>query len=130
MHNCTITVASDLATSNGTTKTYLGRPWKQYSRTVHMQSFMDNLIDPAGWTPRYGDFALDTHYYAEFDNLGPGSNTTNRVTWPGYYGLTNATDVDLFTVSTLIVGDFWLLQTGIPYDGGLLNIAPELQIMC
>ena len=49
IHNCSISAASDLATSNGTTKTYLGRPWKQYSRTVYMQSFMDSLIDPAGW---------------------------------------------------------------------------------
>ncbi|KAI4349934.1 hypothetical protein L6164_010475 [Bauhinia variegata] len=53
IHNCAITAASGLAASNGTAETYLGRPWKQYSRTVYLQSFMDSLIDPAPlpWTP-------------------------------------------------------------------------------
>ncbi|KAI4301746.1 hypothetical protein L6164_034993 [Bauhinia variegata] len=119
IHNCTITAASDLAASNGTTKTYLGRPWKQYSRTVYMQSFMDSLIDPAGWREWSGSFALDTLYYAEFDNWGPGSNTSNRVTWPGYHVI-NATDAINFTVSNFIQGDAWLPATGVLYDGGLL----------
>ncbi|KAK7337725.1 hypothetical protein VNO77_18311 [Canavalia gladiata] len=119
IHNCSITAASDLATSNGTTKTYLGRPWKQYSRTVYMQSFMDGFIDPAGWTPWSGDFALDTLYYAEFDNQGPGSNTSNRVTWPGYHVI-NATDAVNFTVANFILGTFWLPPTGVPFYADLL----------
>ncbi|XP_020213112.1 pectinesterase [Cajanus cajan] len=119
IHNCSITAASDLATSNGTTKTYLGRPWKQFSRTVYMQSFMDSLIDPAGWVAWSGDFALDTLYYAEFDNSGPGSNTTDRVTWPGYH-LINATDAVNFTVANFILGAAWLPATGVPFLPHLL----------
>ncbi|XP_061371939.1 pectinesterase-like [Gastrolobium bilobum] len=119
IHNCNITAASDLATSNGTTKTYLGRPWKQYSTTVYMQSFMDSFIDPSGWTEWSGDFALDTLYYAEFDNQGPGSNTSNRVTWLGYHVI-NATDAVNFTVSLYIQGDAWLPATGVPYYADLL----------
>ncbi|KAK7258951.1 hypothetical protein RIF29_24544 [Crotalaria pallida] len=119
IHNCTITAASDLAASNGTTKTYLGRPWKQYSRTVYMQNFMDSLIDPKGWKEWSGDFALDTLYYAEFDNQGPGSDTSNRVTWIGYHVI-NDTDAIDFTVSNFIFGDAWLPITGVPYSGGLL----------
>ncbi|KAL2954365.1 hypothetical protein AAZX31_19G217400 [Glycine max] len=120
IHNCSITAASDLATSNGTTKTYLGRPWKQYSRTLYMQSFMDDvLIDPEGWKAWSGDFALDTLYYAEFDNQGPGSNTSNRVTWPGYHVI-NATDAVNFTVANFIIGDAWLPATGVPYYADLL----------
>ncbi|XP_027349530.1 pectinesterase-like [Abrus precatorius] len=119
IHNCTITAASDLATSNGTTKTYLGRPWKQYSRTIYMQSFMDSLIDPAGWVAWSGDFALDTLYYAEFDNQGPGSNTSNRVTWLGYHVI-NATDAVNFTVANFILGDVWLPATGVPFYADLL----------
>ncbi|XVF06011.1 hypothetical protein REPUB_Repub06bG0011300 [Reevesia pubescens] len=67
VHNCVIKPADNLASSNGTmtTKTYLGRPWKEYSITVYMQSFMDNLIEPS-----------------EYDNKGPGSNTDSRVQWP------------------------------------------------
>ncbi|XP_039154795.1 probable pectinesterase/pectinesterase inhibitor 20 [Eucalyptus grandis] len=119
IHNCTIRAADDLASSNTSVQTYLGRPWKQYSRTVYMQSFMDSLINPAGWQIWSGDFALSTLYYAEYNNTGPGSNTTNRVTWPGYHVI-NATDAANFTVSSFLLGDAWLPQTGVPYTGGLI----------
>ncbi|KAL8548743.1 hypothetical protein ACS0TY_007850 [Phlomoides rotata] len=85
IQNCSIRAADDLAQSNSTIQTYLGRPWKEYSRTVYMQSFLDGLINPAGWREWSGDFALNTSYYAEFGNSGPGSNTTRRVTWPGFH---------------------------------------------
>ncbi|GLT79027.1 hypothetical protein SLA2020_505380 [Shorea laevis] len=111
IQNCTI----DL----GTTKTYLGRPWKEYSRTVFMQSFMDSLIDPSGWHEWSGDDYLTTLYYAEFDNRGPGSDTSNRVTWPGYHVI-DATDAVNFAVSIFIQGDSWLPATGVPFDAGLL----------
>ncbi|KAJ0112470.1 hypothetical protein Patl1_00971 [Pistacia atlantica] len=119
IHNCTIRAADDLASSNQTVNTYLGRPWKEYSRTVYMQSCMESLINPAGWQIWSGDFALSTLYYAEYNNTGPGSDTTNRVTWPGYHVI-NATNAANFTVSTFLVGDAWLPQTGVPYTGGLL----------
>ncbi|KAK9282428.1 hypothetical protein L1049_005345 [Liquidambar formosana] len=119
IHNCTIKAADDLASSNGTTQTFLGRPWKQYSRTVYMQSFMGSLINPAGWDRWSGDFALNTSYYAEYNNTGPGSNTTNRVTWLGYHVI-NATNATNFTVSNFLLGDIWLPQTGVPYTGGLV----------
>ncbi|XP_010260073.1 PREDICTED: pectinesterase-like [Nelumbo nucifera] len=119
IQNCNIRAASDLASSSGTTKTYLGRPWKQYSRTVYMQSFIDSLIDPAGWMAWSGDFALTTLYYAEYNNTGPGSGTTDRVTWPGYH-LINATDAANFTVSNFLLGDNWIPTTKVPYTSGLL----------
>ncbi|GAB4835783.1 hypothetical protein Ancab_000699 [Ancistrocladus abbreviatus] len=119
VHNCSITAAPDLASSNYTVQTYLGRPWKNYSTTVYMQSFMNSLIDPAGWHEWSGTFALDTLYYGEYNNTGPGSNTANRVTWTGYH-IMNRTNAENFTVTNFIVGDYWLPQTGIPYTGGLL----------
>ncbi|KAA3475086.1 putative pectinesterase/pectinesterase inhibitor 7 [Gossypium australe] len=119
IHNCNIMAADDLASSNTSFKTYLGRPWKEYSRTVYMQSFMDNLIDPAGWREWDGDFALSTLYYAEYDNNGLGSNTSNRVTWPGYHVI-NATDAINFTVSSFLLGDDWLPDTGVPYNATLI----------
>lgn len=121
IHNCTIIAADDLASSNGTTQTYLGRPWKEYSRTVYMQTSMGSLVNAAGWMAWNGDFALSTLYYAEYNNTGPGSNTTNRVTWPGYRVI-NATDVAVgnFTVANFLLGDNWLPPTGVPYSGGLI----------
>ena len=118
IQNCNIRAADDLASSNGGTQTYLGRPWKLYSRTVYLQSFMDSLINPVGWREWSGNFALDTLYYAEFSNTGPGSNTSGRVTWPGYH-IINATEAADFTVSNFISGDSWLPQTGVPYSSGL-----------
>ncbi|KAK9983726.1 hypothetical protein SO802_033251 [Lithocarpus litseifolius] len=102
------------------TITAQGRPWKAYCLTVFMQSFMDSFINPAGWHDWNGTFGLSTLYYAEYNNRGAGSNTTNRVTWPGYHVISNATTAANFTVSKFILGDYWLPQTGVPYTGGLI----------
>ncbi|KAL8499528.1 hypothetical protein ACS0TY_022463 [Phlomoides rotata] len=44
-------------------KNFLGRPWKEYSRTVFIGSTLETLIIPEGWMPWSGDFALNTLYY-------------------------------------------------------------------
>ncbi|PIA52275.1 hypothetical protein AQUCO_01000267v1 [Aquilegia coerulea] len=119
IQNCNIRASEALASSNDTTQTYLGRPWKEYSRVVYMQSFMDSLIVPPGWDIWSGDFALATLFYAEYNNKGPGSDTTNRVTWPGYHVIDTIAATN-FTVSNFIAGDAWLPQTGVPYTGGLI----------
>ncbi|XP_027114738.1 pectinesterase-like [Coffea arabica] len=120
IQDCNILAASDLALSNATVNTYLGRPWKNYSTTVVMESVMDKLINPAGWAPWSGDFALSTLYYAEYNNTGLGSNTAKRVTWPGYHVITKSSHVSNFTVSNFISGDSWLPATGVPFLGGFL----------
>ncbi|KAE8672229.1 Pectinesterase [Hibiscus syriacus] len=74
IHDCNIMAADGLAPSNTIFRTYLGRLWKEYSRTVYMQNIMGSLVDPAGWRAWDGDFALNTSYYAEYKNSGPGSN--------------------------------------------------------
>lgn len=119
IHNCSIIAAPDLVSSNVTTKTFLGRPWKEYSRTVYMQNFIDESIDPSGWNEWAGDFAIGTLYYAEYNNTGPGSNASSRVTWGGLH-MINATDALNFTVSNFIMGNEWLPATGVPFIGGLL----------
>lgn len=83
-----------------------------------MQSFLDDLIDPAGWLEWSGDFALSTLYYGEYMNRGPGSNTTNRVKWPGYRVL-NTTEASQFTVQNFIQGNVWLSTTPVPFVSGL-----------
>ncbi|CAA6662031.1 unnamed protein product [Spirodela intermedia] len=118
IQGCRILAAPDLAKSGSNAKTYLGRPWKLYSRTIVMQSFLDQLINPAGWLPWDGDFALSTLFYAEFRNTGPGAGTTGRVKWPGLRVI-NATDALNFTVANFIVGDKWLPTTGVSYLSGL-----------
>lgn len=77
------------------------------------------FIDGKGWIEWMSDFALKTLYYAEFKNTGPGSETVNRVKWPGYHVI-NETEAVWFTVSNFIVGDSWLPNMGVPYAGGLM----------
>ncbi|GMH22391.1 hypothetical protein Nepgr_024234 [Nepenthes gracilis] len=118
IQNCNVTAASDLVGKSGV-KTYLGRPWKEYSRTVFLTTFLDSLIMPAGWLPWDGDFALDTLYYGEYMNTGPGSSTANRVKWKGYHVIKSAADASKFTVENLIAGGSWLPATNVPFDSGV-----------
>ncbi|GAB4847732.1 Probable pectinesterase/pectinesterase inhibitor 51 [Ancistrocladus abbreviatus] len=62
-------------------KNYLGRPWKEYSRTVFINCTLEALINPDGWLPWDGDFALSTLYYGEYGNTGAGSDLSRRVPW-------------------------------------------------
>ncbi|KAH7574495.1 hypothetical protein JRO89_XS03G0303100 [Xanthoceras sorbifolium] len=118
IQNCSILATDDLHTNSSSFKNYLGRPWREYSRTVFLESYIDHFIDPTGWTEWSGDQGLDTLYYGEYNNYGPGSGTENRVTWPGYQVM----DYDAaynFTVSEFITGEEWLDSTAFPYDDGI-----------
>ncbi|KAK8597613.1 hypothetical protein V6N13_095014 [Hibiscus sabdariffa] len=117
---CNITADTDLSPNVNTTPTYLGRPWKPYSRTVIMQSYMGNAIRPQGWLEWNQDFALDTLYYAEFMNFGPGAGVGDRVQWPGYHALNNSAQAGSFTVAQFIEGNLWLPSTGVKYTAGLV----------
>ncbi|CAL4900281.1 unnamed protein product [Urochloa decumbens] len=122
IQGCALLPAPELAANTAfSTLTYLGRPWKNFSRTVVMESFVGGLVDPSGWMPWSGDFALDTLYYAEYNNTGPGADTSRRVTWPGYHVLGDASDAGNFTVTSMVLGDNWLPQTGVPFTTGLLS---------
>lgn len=115
IHKCRITGASDL----GGTPVYLGRPWQKYSRTVVMESYLDRSIAPAGWLEWSGRFALDTLYYGEYGNTGPGAGTSRRVKWSGVHTSLSTADATRFTVGNFILGDSWLGRTGVSYTSGL-----------
>ncbi|PON47276.1 Pectinesterase inhibitor domain containing protein [Parasponia andersonii] len=119
IHNCQVTAASDLKSAQSSVKTYLGRPWKEYSRTVFMKTYLDSLINPAGWLEWSGNFALKTLYYGEYANTGPGSSTTNRVKWAGYRVITSSSEASKFTVGNFIAGNTWLPNTNVPFTSGL-----------
>ncbi|XP_006828577.2 probable pectinesterase/pectinesterase inhibitor 47 [Amborella trichopoda] len=119
IHNCTIKPSPELDKNSSFNEVYLGRPWKEYSRTVYMQSYIDGFVDPAGWLEWNGSFALDTLYYGEFMNRGPGSNTSRRVQWPGF-DVMDAREAWNFTVLNFTMGDTWLPSSVVPFAGGLL----------
>ncbi|CAN4108732.1 unnamed protein product [Withania somnifera] len=118
IQNCTIQAAPDLARDSNLTLSFLGRPWHNYSRTVIMQSYIGDVITPVGWLEWNGTYGLDTLYYGEFENYGPGANTTMRVQWPGY-SLMNASQAMNFTVYNFTMGDTWLPYTNVPFSQGL-----------
>ncbi|URE22893.1 pectinesterase [Musa troglodytarum] len=99
-------------------RNYLGRPWKAYSRTIVMESTIGDLIQPEGWMPWDGDNFLDTLYYAEYNNRGPGAGTSGRVNWPGYHVIGRA-EAQKYTVDSLIQGSQWIKYSNIRYFGGL-----------
>lgn len=119
VHNSRVTAASDLRAVQGSFKSYLGRPWKQYSRTVFMKCIIDGVIDPAGWLPWSGNFALSTLYYGEYMNTGSGAGTSGRVKWPGYRVIRSPVEAGKFTVGNFLAGNSWIPATGVPFDSGL-----------
>ncbi|KAI3918326.1 hypothetical protein MKX01_041646 [Papaver californicum] len=116
IHGSRVIPDLDLRTVKGLFKSYLGRPWKKYSRTVIFKSDLDGLIDPKGWKEWRGDFALSTLFYGEYMNSGVGASTSNRVNWPGFHVLNRESDVAPFTVSRFIQGETWIPDTGIPFS--------------
>ncbi|KAF3607636.1 hypothetical protein DY000_02051384 [Brassica cretica] len=103
-----------------TQPTYLGRPWKLYSRTVYMNTYMSQLVQPRGWLEWFGNFALDTLWYGEYNNIGPGWRASGRVKWPGYHIMDKRTAMS-FTVGSFIDGRRWLPATGVTFTAGLAN---------
>ncbi|MCL7021525.1 hypothetical protein MKW94_016569 [Papaver nudicaule] len=104
IQNCTIVPSLDLAAEINLVKTYLGRPWRNCSRTVFMETFIEDKL-----------------YYGEFANWGPGSNMSGRIDWQGYHVISNPLDAMNFTVGLFIQGDEWLNSTGVDYTLGLFN---------
>jgi len=119
--NCSITAEPALLAVKDISKSYLARPWKDYSRFILMQSQIDGFIQPEGFLPWMGTFAINTCWYAEFGNRGPGAVTTHRVTWPGIKKLTAESAVD-FTPAKFFEGDSWIPATGVPYEPGMMNL--------
>ncbi|XVF88966.1 hypothetical protein PTKIN_Ptkin19aG0093800 [Pterospermum kingtungense] len=114
---CKILPDESFTADKGKFKSYLGRPWKEYSRTIVMETMIEDLIDPAGWQEWDGKFALDTLYYAEYNNEGPGSKTDARVKWPGRKVITKE-EAMKFTVETFLQGS-WVNATGATVRMGL-----------
>ncbi|KAF3779348.1 Pectinesterase 3 [Nymphaea thermarum] len=121
IQNCQIMPDAELSSVMSRFRSYLGRPLKKYARTVIMESTIGEVIQPRGWTPLDGRFALATLLFAEYENRGPGASTTGRVKWKGHRLITSRTEALQYTASNFIQGRLWLRRTHIPYALGLLN---------
>ena len=56
---------------------YLGRPWGNYSRVTFQDTYLSDVINPAGWST-WGKTDPRTNHvqYEEYHNYGPGSYPT------------------------------------------------------
>ncbi|CAO2206899.1 unnamed protein product [Urochloa humidicola] len=99
-------------------RSYLARPWREFSRTLFMESEIPAFIDKAGYLPWNGEFGLKTLWYAEYANRGPGADTAGRVNWPGYKKVITKEEAAEFTVQKFLHAEPWLKPAGAPVKYG------------
>ncbi|KAI3920685.1 hypothetical protein MKW92_021046 [Papaver armeniacum] len=101
-------------------RTYLGRPWKDFSTTVIMQTEMDAVVEPVGWLPWVSNVEPpNTIFYGEYLNTGPGAGVEKRVNWTGYKPTITPDEAGRFTVDSFIQGKEWLQQANVMFDSSL-----------
>jgi pectinesterase len=62
-------------------KTYLGRPWREFARTIFLRAEMSAAVRPEGWDNWKKPGAEQTTFYAEFGSTGAGATPNSRVSW-------------------------------------------------
>ncbi|PWA43995.1 pectinesterase [Artemisia annua] len=119
IQHCHIMADPKLFPARSQVKSYLGRPLKEYSRTIVMESVVDDFIQPDGWLPWQGTFALDTCFYGEYANVGGGAGTDRRVKWKGFKVIKDRNEAMRYTAGAFVQGNGWLKGTGAPFYLGL-----------
>ena len=85
-NNCRLTAAADV------NRVYLGRPWREYAKTVFLNCEIGTHIVPEGWHNWDRKANETTAFYAEFGNTGPGASLDGRVSWVKRLSEKNAED--------------------------------------
>lgn len=112
IQRCTIS-----ANGNVIAPTYLGRPWKDFSTTVIMETEIGPVVRPIGWMSWVsGVDPPASIVYGEYKNTGPGSDVTQRVKWAGYKPVMSNEDAAKFTVATLLHGGDWIPASGVTHQ--------------
>ncbi|KAJ3353157.1 hypothetical protein HDU83_007137 [Entophlyctis luteolus] len=105
--NCTVVAAATAA--NGTVgNVYLGRPWRPFARVVYMNSYLSDVINPAGWHEWTAGVVPVNASFFEYDNTGAGAwNCEQRVDFS--YEISDSEAAN-FTLSALFSGvTSWIL---------------------
>eukprot|EP00475_Leptophrys_vorax_P004300 TRINITY_DN12563_c0_g1_i3.p1 TRINITY_DN12563_c0_g1~~TRINITY_DN12563_c0_g1_i3.p1 ORF type:complete len:386 (-),score=8.60 TRINITY_DN12563_c0_g1_i3:361-1518(-) len=92
-------------------RVYLGRPWKEYSTMVYINTQLPKAVLPDGWMTWAGETWNGKPILAEWSSTGPGASPT-RASWakPGVV----ATRPNAYTPKVFIEAHLWVAQTGIP----------------
>src|SRR5688572_22455031 len=95
---------STLTSENTSKGIYLARPWRDYGRTVFINTKMDAAIRPEGWH-HWEPHREKTAYFAEYGSTGKGADMNARVAWARKLG---DADVKQFSVEYFLGGrDGW-----------------------
>lgn len=117
--NCSVITRENLTG----VETYLGRPWRNHSHVVFMQSFLSSIVHPSGWVPWNKSVVVEqttlTVLYGEYNNWGPGAKLSQRVKWPGFHVIKDASEARMYTVDSFINGSHWLPKSRVMYKPGL-----------
>lgn len=86
-------------------KTFLGRPWRNYARTVFLRTEMSAVVQPQGWDNWNKPAAEATTFYAESGSTAPGASPTTRARWAKTLSIA---DLAKLTPSAVLAGaDGW-----------------------
>ncbi|KAL3807380.1 hypothetical protein ACJIZ3_000432 [Penstemon smallii] len=102
LQNCNFLADHTLERQKGKFKSYLGRPWKLYSTTIVMESYIGDLISPKG-----------LYFMLNLTMGDQGLGTSDRVTWPGCRVIKRK-EATRFTVDQFLQGETWLTNLGVP----------------
>lgn len=103
---------------------YLGRPWRDYGRTVFLNTEMGEHIRPVGWHHWLPE-REKTAYLAEYRSTGKGANSDARVKWS--HQLTDADAVAFSTENFLKGKDGWNPKTAT--DEWLQKTKPDWKLV-
>lgn len=102
-----ITYTSSYGSTMG--KTYLGRPYSQYSRVVYTNSYLDSNINAAGWSVwSTSSPQTDGVTFGEYNNVGPSSSTANRASFSTQL---SADAAQAYTLESWIGDTSWINMT-------------------
>ncbi|TKV95680.1 hypothetical protein SEVIR_9G378500v4 [Setaria viridis] len=130
IHRSQIVADEQLAASNNRSgpaavvKTYLGRPWKDFARTVVMESVIEGFVHGQGYMPWEGKENLGTAFFGEFANAGDGANVTGRKDMQGFHVMSKEKALQ-FTVGHFLHGAEWIPESGAPVSLGLAGGGEE-----
>ncbi|MGQ8366749.1 pectinesterase family protein [Glaciecola sp. 1036] len=77
---------------------YLGRPWRQFAKTMIINSQLDKHIHPVGWHNWDNENNEETVEYKEANNSGQGAKSDSRVTWTKVLMPETVSDFDISQV--------------------------------
>lgn len=113
-----------LSSSNTKNGVYLGRPWRDYGRTVFLSTRMDAHIRGEGWHHWLPE-REKTAYFAEYRSTGAGANANSRVKWSRQL---NDTQAKQFAIENFLRGrDGW--NPGNTNDAWLLKTKPDWKLV-